>query len=184
MSDKYIQDVYCVYIPSLFNQHLSHDKLGVDINNVWQFEQLAKVLPLEDVFFFIYKQTSDPSLVKFMTDNDLFNVLTHPKNISWMRNMEKKYSQYLQKNQFEEKPPITYDIFTQYDIHGTDEAYRSVNENVIIFYDANISDENDIAIQSEILEKRRLKFQHQLFDMLGFSELKKHKVMYYLTKLN
>lgn len=183
MSDKYIPEVYCVYVPTLFNNYLSQDKLNVEVNDVWQFDKLAKVLPLEDVFFFIYKQTSDSSFVKFMTDNDLFNVLTHPKNISWMKEMETKYNQYLQKNQFSQKDLLIEDVLTRYDVYGNNEARRSASENVIIFYDADITDEQDLLVQLEILKKRRDKLRNQLFDMLGFSDLLKHKVMKYLTKI-
>lgn len=183
MSDKYIPEVYCVYIPSLFNDYLSQNKLKLEINDVWQFDKLEKFFPLEDIFFFIYNQTNDPSFVKFMTDNDLFNVLTHPKNITWMKKMENKYNQYLQKNQFSQKDLLIEDVLTRYDVYENNKSSRNTNENVIIFYDANITDEPDLLVQREILTKRRNKLRNQLFDMLGFTDLCKHKVMRYLTKL-
>lgn len=178
MSEKYIPEVYCVYLPTALNNYLSSDKLDTNLNRLWQLEELAKLLPLEDVFFLVYNQTKNDAFTRFTADNDLFNVLSHPKNISWMKEMETKYIQYLQKNNLQVVPSghLDKDPFMYYDTYPTGALkWRQRDANVVIFYDAPII-ETDGEETKEILHTRRMTMADTLYDLLGRDTLRTHPV--------
>lgn len=177
MSDKYIPEVYLMYLPENMRSLINRNKMNLNLSQVMYLEELEKAIPLDDIFFLVYQQTRKDSLVSFMSNNDLFSFLSHPKNISWMSKMENKYSQYLQKNGFDlktdgsnwETPFHEFDVYTDVE-HGID----AKNLRLIILKENDVSTE--VTMLKEIVEERKRRFASSLYDLIGMDGLRTHPV--------
>ena len=177
MSDKYIPEVYLMYLPENMRSLINRNKMNLNLSQVMYLEELEKAIPLDDIFFLVYQQTRKDSLVSFMSNNDLFSFLSHPKNISWMSKMENKYSQYLQKNGFDLKSDGSGEtmIFREFDIytdveHGVDAKYL----RLIILKEAELP--LDEPMFKEVINERKRRFASSLYDLIGMDGLRTHPV--------
>lgn len=92
--------LYAVRIPTeLSHVFKKHDDVTVPLDLVCDLNKLSTYLPLEDVFYLIYEQTTDKGFVEFMADTKLYSFLQCPENINWLTSVKDQYDAYIRKRE-------------------------------------------------------------------------------------
>lgn len=171
MSEVLTSPIYMVRLPKGF-AHLfnSYDDKVVPLAAVGNLRQLANHLSLEDVFYFVYEQTSDNTFATFTSLYGITPLLRQPDNIAWLTEVQKEYDAYVRRRKELEKiNPIqvnsSREFFNCYKLSLlpiTGNGARSMLDGYFIL--ATDIEENDSSTPTE----RRLEFIPTLMKAVGY----------------
>lgn len=179
-------DVYSVRIPTeLKHVLLSHDDIKISLTTFCELDKLSTILPLEDVFYLIYEQTTDKGYVDFISKTKLYSFLQHPANINWMLGVKEQYDAYIRKREdgLKVKQNDVQSFLTTPVNESHEVRYSEYSKLGLIVSFTPIDDETDVTEVVGNKYRFNLDLLNTLIKHVGYDELRKHPAMCYLLTI-
>lgn len=185
--------LYAVRIPDeLKHVFKRHDDVTVPLDLVCDLNKLAEYLPLEDMFYLIYEQTTDKGFVEFMSETKLYSFLQSPENINWLNGVKDQYDAYIRKREDTLKVkqnevefiPTTLVTTTLVNETHMPFIYRYGTQGVLIAFKPYSEEDSELAAKyAKDKYQFSLELIKQLMRYVGYDELRKLPIMTHLLTI-
>ena len=162
--------IYACRIPTAL-LHVFDDKSSTEaLKSLHDIKSLESLLNQEDLFYLLYEQVNHPGFNEFCIDHQVYSISNSEANLSWLSDLETKYSSYTKKRQDQEKinPTSTYPYLRYRD------SYKFGDGLLLIFTDVE-----QTSTQSETIDDK-LKIHRAINQYMGYDVFRKHPITKYI----
>lgn len=177
MTTNIINSIYAVRIPAVFHTLLEDTTGNITEDTFVDLETLSHWLGIDDVFKFIYEQSTDRGFNDFVATHKLTSILNRPENLKWLEEYKDAYTSYVKKQE-EMKRIKNVPASWAEDICKTHVVVRTpntLNHRTLIFKPCSEQNEYRPIIF-------RKKIADIIYDFLGFDNFRTHPLIKYILK--